>query len=223
MLVVNNKPTRCFCLAIHLITSLLHGVVLLEKVTGSQLVKKFPTFYGTRRFNTAFIRARHLSLSCATSVQFMPPHPNSWRYHLILPSHLTPGFSKWFLSFRFPHQYPVYASHPPIYATCPAHLILRNLLTPTILGEPYRSLSLCGFFFHSPVTSSHLSPNTIQPMAYRILSHRQMSENFKSNWNYNNFLHLAVSVYDLMFTWKSYCLIATCFPHALSGVTHYHL
>jgi hypothetical protein len=27
--------------------------VLLEKVTGSQLVKKFPTFYGTRRFNTA--------------------------------------------------------------------------------------------------------------------------------------------------------------------------
>jgi flagellar basal body-associated protein FliL len=37
--------------------------VLLERLTGSQLVKKFPTFYGTRRFITAFTSARHLSLS----------------------------------------------------------------------------------------------------------------------------------------------------------------
>jgi hypothetical protein len=28
-------------------TYLLHGAVLLEKLTGSQLVKKFPSFYGT--------------------------------------------------------------------------------------------------------------------------------------------------------------------------------
>jgi len=37
--------------------------VLLEKPTGFQLVKKFPAFYGTRRFITAFTSARHLSLS----------------------------------------------------------------------------------------------------------------------------------------------------------------
>jgi hypothetical protein len=37
--------------------------VLLEKLTGSQLVKKFPTFYGNRRFITAFTSPRHLSLS----------------------------------------------------------------------------------------------------------------------------------------------------------------
>ena len=37
--------------------------VLLEKLTGSQLVKKFPGFYGTRRFITAIIHAYHLSLS----------------------------------------------------------------------------------------------------------------------------------------------------------------
>jgi hypothetical protein len=36
---------------------------LLEKLKVSQLVKKFPEFYGTRRFITAFTRARHLSLS----------------------------------------------------------------------------------------------------------------------------------------------------------------
>jgi hypothetical protein len=37
--------------------------VLLEKLTGFQLLKKFPAFYGTRKFITAFISARHLSLS----------------------------------------------------------------------------------------------------------------------------------------------------------------
>jgi hypothetical protein len=37
--------------------------VLLEKLTGSQPVKKFPAFYGTRRFITAFTSAHHLSLS----------------------------------------------------------------------------------------------------------------------------------------------------------------
>jgi hypothetical protein len=36
---------------------------LLEKLTVYQLVMKFPAFYGTRRFITAFTRARHLSLS----------------------------------------------------------------------------------------------------------------------------------------------------------------
>jgi hypothetical protein len=36
--------------------------VLLEKLNGSQTVKKFPAFYGTRRFISTFTRARHLSL-----------------------------------------------------------------------------------------------------------------------------------------------------------------
>ena len=36
--------------------------VLLEKLTGFQLVKKFPTFYGTRMFITAVTSARQLSL-----------------------------------------------------------------------------------------------------------------------------------------------------------------
>jgi len=37
--------------------------VLLEKLTGSQLVMKFPGFYGTRRFITAYTSVHHLSLS----------------------------------------------------------------------------------------------------------------------------------------------------------------
>jgi len=37
--------------------------VLLEQLTGLQLVKKFPAFHGTRRFITALTSVRHLSLS----------------------------------------------------------------------------------------------------------------------------------------------------------------
>jgi hypothetical protein len=37
--------------------------VLPEKLKHPELLKKFPAFYGTRRFITAFTRARHLSLS----------------------------------------------------------------------------------------------------------------------------------------------------------------
>ena len=38
----------------------------------NRLVKKFPTFYGTRRFITAFTSAHHLSLSRARSIQSIP-------------------------------------------------------------------------------------------------------------------------------------------------------
>jgi len=46
------------------------STVFLEKLTGFQLVKKFPTFYGTLRFITAFTSDRHLSLSWARSIPF---------------------------------------------------------------------------------------------------------------------------------------------------------
>jgi len=73
------------------IASLLHTYlltpwsrVLLEKLTASQLGKKFPAFYGTRRFITAFTSARHLSLSWTSLIQSIPPHPISCRSILIL-------------------------------------------------------------------------------------------------------------------------------------------
>jgi hypothetical protein len=65
--------------------------ILLKKQTGSQLVKKFPAFYGTRKFITAFTRNRHLSLSWASLIQSMPPNSTSWRSILILSSHLRLG------------------------------------------------------------------------------------------------------------------------------------
>ena len=43
--------------------------VLLEKLTGLHLVKKFPPFHGTRRFITALTSVCHLSLSWASPIQ----------------------------------------------------------------------------------------------------------------------------------------------------------
>jgi hypothetical protein len=42
--------------------------VLLENLRAFQLVKKFPAFYGNRKFITAVTRARHLSLSYPLTV-----------------------------------------------------------------------------------------------------------------------------------------------------------
>ena len=65
--------------------------VLLEKLTGLQLVKKFPSFLGTRRFITALTNVRHLSLSWASPIQSIYPHSTSWRSIIILSTHLHLG------------------------------------------------------------------------------------------------------------------------------------
>ena len=65
--------------------------VLLEKLAGFQLVKKFPAYYGIRRFITEYIRPRHLSPTWARSIESMPPHPTFCRSILILSSYLRLG------------------------------------------------------------------------------------------------------------------------------------
>ena len=64
---------------------------LLEKLTGLQLVKKIPAFHRTRRFITTLTSIRHLSLSWASPIQSIYPHPTSWRSILILSIHLRLG------------------------------------------------------------------------------------------------------------------------------------
>jgi len=76
--------------------------VLIEKLTGLQLVKKFPAFHGTRRFITAFTSVRHLSLSWASPIKSIYPHPTSWRSVLILSTHLCLGLPSGLFPSGFP-------------------------------------------------------------------------------------------------------------------------
>ena len=74
------------------LTYSLHGAEsFFEKLTGLQLVKKFPAFHGTRMFITALTSVRQLSLSWARPIQSIYPHPSSWRSILILSTHLRLG------------------------------------------------------------------------------------------------------------------------------------
>ena len=69
------------------------------------------------------------------------PTSHFLKIHLNIMLRYTPQPSKWSLSFRFPHQDPEYTSLlSPIHATCPAHLILLELIA-RIFGEVHKSLS----------------------------------------------------------------------------------
>ena len=76
--------------------------VLLEKLTGLQLVKEFPAFHGTRRFITTLTSVRQLSLSWARPIQSIYPQPTSWRSILILSTHLRLGLPSGLLPSGFP-------------------------------------------------------------------------------------------------------------------------
>ena len=136
--------------------------VLLKKLTGFKLVKKFPAFHGTQSFITALTSIHHLSVSWASPIQSIYPHPISWRYVLILSTHLRLGIPSGLFPSGFPTKTLYTPLSSPIRATCPAHLILLNFITRTILGEVYKSFnsSLCNLL-HSPVTSSLLGPNIL--------------------------------------------------------------
>jgi hypothetical protein len=73
-------------------------LVLLEKLAVVQPLKKFPVFYGSRRFTSMFKRCRYRSLSWARWVQSTTSHTMS----LILSSHLRQALPSGLLRSDFP-------------------------------------------------------------------------------------------------------------------------
>ena len=129
---------RYRCIQIYIYTHLLTPWcrVLLEKLTGLQLLQKFPTFHATRRFITPLTGVRHLSLSWASPIQSIYPQPTSWRSILILSTHLCLSLPSGLLPYGFPTKtlYTPPSPHPylvtPRSKYSPQHHFLKHPQLP---------------------------------------------------------------------------------------------
>ena len=110
--------------------------VLLEQLTGLQLVKNFPAFHGNRRFITAHTSVRHLSLSWASPIQSIYPHPTtSWRSILILSTHLRLGLASGLFPSGFPTK-TLYTPSPHPYAPHAQPISFFSILSPAQYWNP---------------------------------------------------------------------------------------
>ena len=93
-------------------------------------------------------------------VHTLTSHSLKIHLNIILPS--MPESSGWFFFSVLPTKTLYTPLHASIHAKCPALLILLGLITRTILGEQYRSLSssLCTFL-HFHIISSLLGLNIL--------------------------------------------------------------
>ena len=157
--------------------------VLLEKLTGLQLVKKFPTFHGTRRFITALTSVRHLSLSWASPIQSTYPHPTSWRSILILSTHLCLGLPSGLFPSGFPTK-TLYTPSPPPYAPHAQPISFLSILSPV------------QYWVRS---TNHLDPryaiSSILPLQY-------YEHTLPNIWTFPNFcMTIQFDLWDMSFSW----------------------
>ena len=119
-----------YCFTMHINFYLLTpwSRVLLEKLTGFQLFKKFPAFCGTRRFITAFTSARHLSLSWASSIQSITPHPTSRRSIYTYVSQVVSSPQV------FPQKPSILLSSPPYALNAPPISFFSRFYHPNTIG-----------------------------------------------------------------------------------------
>jgi len=86
------------------------STVLLEKLTRSQLVKKFPKFDGTRKVHYRIYKCPPPVPTLSQIKPIHTPHPTSWRSILILSPHLHLGLPSGLLPSAKPC---IHLSSPP--------------------------------------------------------------------------------------------------------------
>ena len=116
--------------------------------------QEVPRILRNRRFITAFTSARHLSLSWASSIQSINPHPNFRRFVLILSFNIRLGLPSGF----YPSGFPTKSLYTPLLSPYVLHappISFFSILSP----EKYwvKSSSSCSFL-HSPCYLVSLRP-----------------------------------------------------------------
>jgi hypothetical protein len=103
--------------------------VVLEQLTGLQLAKKFPVFHGTPTFIIALRSVRHMSISWASPIQSIYPHPTDRRSILTLSTHLRLGLPSGLFPSVFPSKPLTHPSpHPYVSHTQPISFF--SILSP---------------------------------------------------------------------------------------------
>ena len=133
--------------------------VLLVKLNGTQLVKKFlnPIFhYRIHKCPPPAPIMSQIDLVHTLTSHFLKNHPN-----IILA--YNPQFPKWTPSLRFPHQTPVYASYLPhiCYIPCQSHMRFGTIIVATI----YLQLIQNRYMFQSFTVLQCSHQHCVQPVA----------------------------------------------------------